>query len=152
MLPTSKRSWLVLGTLLLLSNTIPAPVLSQDISASDQVTISRLGYRATKMVTAFGTYAVARELGLGRPGSAVVAATAPVVASKLLYALRGQPGGRWPSAGFVLRDAGSELAEGSAPALMVWARQGGKKQWYRWPIAVAGYGALIGATWKWGAP
>ncbi|MES2306716.1 MAG: hypothetical protein V4558_14495 [Gemmatimonadota bacterium] len=152
MLPSSKLPWRALGILLLLSYTIPTTVLSQDISASDQVTITRLGYRATKAVTAFGAYAVARELGMGRPGASVVAATAPVVASKLLYALRGQPGGKWPNAGFVLRDAGSEIVEGSGPMLMVWAKQGGRKQWYRWPIAVMSYGAMVGATWKWGAP
>ena len=66
--------------------------------------------------------------------------------------MRGQPGGRWPDAGFVLRDVGSELVETSAPVFMVWAHRGGKKAWWRWPVAAVGYGTLVAMTWNWGSP
>jgi hypothetical protein len=147
-----KGPWHIVAIVLLLSHTIPAAVVAQERNPSDRITVSRLSYRATKMATGFGAYAVARELDISKPVAAIAAATVPVVLSKAFYAIRGQPGGKWPNAGFVLKDAGSEIIEGSAPAFMVWAHHGGKKAWWRWPVAAVTYGGLVAATWKWGTP
>lgn len=141
-----------LATLSLFVIVAAAPSTAHAQDAGDQISISRLGYRATKAATSFGTYAVAREIGLSRPVSAITGAVLPVVISKGIYVASGSPGGRWPNAGFALKDMASELVEGSGPAFMVWASRGGKKQWWRWPVAAVGYGTLVGATWKWGTP
>ncbi len=148
------QMWRAGVTVLLLCISISRPVLAQDAAKNldDQLTVSRLGYRATKAVTAMGTYAVAREIGLSRPLSAGVGAVTPLVIGKVLYLAQGSPSGRWPNAGFLIKDVASELAEGSAPIWMTWARNGGKQQWWRWPIAVVGYGTSVWATWDWGTP
>jgi hypothetical protein len=149
---SNKGPWQLAAIVLLLSHMPVGTLLGQERNPADRITVSRLSYRATKMATGFGAYAVARELNISKPVSALAAATVPVVLSKAFYAIRGQPGGKWPNAGFVLKDAGSEIIEGSAPAFMVWAHKGGKKAWWRWPVAAVTYGGLVAATWKWGTP
>ncbi len=148
----STSSWSRLNTVAaLLLATAPVALSAQDTSPPD-ITITRLGYRATKASASFATYAVGREIGMSRTMAAVSGATVPVVVSKALYLAQGSPGGPWPDAGFAFRDIVSEIAEGSGPLLMVWARSGGRREWWRWPVATMVYGSAVYATWEWGTP
>ncbi len=146
---SSSRLWWNTAAAMLLA-IMPDTVACQ--STGDQITISRLGYRATKASASFATYAVGREIGMSRVVAAVSGVTVPVLVSKTLYLAQGSPGGKWPDAGFAMKDVASELAEGSGPLLMTWARSGGRQQWWRWPVATLAYGSAVYATWEWGTP